>query len=211
MSEALTPSIVAAPTSRKLRRRRVGRGRAVVLLGLCIAVFLLSPLALLAIDAHSAGWEEIHHVLFRARSYLLLRHTVILTLLVAAFAAMLGVATAWCTERTRLPARRVWTVLLVLPIAIPDDVVGYAWHTTFPHMSGLAAATLVMTSVHTRLSICLSLLRSALRSRDAGHGLQPRRGQVAHVRPSNPAAHPHGGDGWLCACRAHDDLRVRDV
>ncbi|HTA96709.1 MAG TPA: iron ABC transporter permease [Solirubrobacteraceae bacterium] len=145
MSEALTPSILAAPASQKLRRRRVGRGRAVVLLGLCIAVFLLSPLALLAIDAHSAGWGEIHHVLFRARSYLLLRHTVVLTLLVAAFAATLGVATAWCTERTRLPARRVWTVLLVLPIAIPDDVVGYAWHTTFPGMSGLMAATLVMT------------------------------------------------------------------
>ncbi len=144
MSEAFTPSILAAPASRR-PRHRLGRGRAVVFLGLCIAALLLSPLALLALDAHSAGWGEIHHVLFRARSYLLLRHTVVLTLLVVAFAAALGVATAWCTERTRLPARRVWTVLLVLPIAIPDDVVGYAWHSTFPGMSGLTAATLVMT------------------------------------------------------------------
>ena len=77
MSEALTPSILAASTSRKLRRRRVGRGRALVFLALCIALLLLSPLALLALDAHSAGWGEIHHVLFRARSYLLLRHTVV--------------------------------------------------------------------------------------------------------------------------------------
>lgn len=116
-----------------------------VVLGALIAAGLLSPLVLLALDARTAGWGEIHHVLFRERSYLLLRHTVVLTLLVAALAAMLGVGTAWCTERTRLPARRLWTVLLVLPIAIPDDVVGYAWHTAFPGMSGLLAATLVMT------------------------------------------------------------------
>ena len=32
----------------------------------------------------------------------------------------------------RFPARRVWTVLLVLPVAIPDFVVGYAWHSIDP-------------------------------------------------------------------------------
>jgi iron(III) transport system permease protein len=135
------------PTLPRLRLRRGGAGRStgLVVLCLCIAALLLSPLALLALDAHSAGWSEIHHVLLRSRSALLLRHTVLLTLLVALLAAVLGVAAAWCTERTRLPARRVWTVLLVLPVAIPDDVVGYAWHSTFPSMSGLAAATLVMT------------------------------------------------------------------
>src|SRR6185437_1295257 len=139
---ALTPSI--APAMLSAPRRGRGHGRAILALGTCIAALLLSPLALLAIDAHTAGWSEIHHVLFRARS-LLLRHTVLLTLLVVLLAAVLGVATAWCTERTRLPARRLWTVLLVLPVAIPDDVVGYAWHTYDPNMSGLVAATLVMT------------------------------------------------------------------
>ena len=121
------------------------RRYAIVVLCLCIAGLLLSPLVLLALDARSAGWSEIQHVLWRSRSALLLRHTVLLTLLVALLAATLGVACAWCTERTRLPARRLWTVLLVLPVAIPDDVVGYAWHSAFPSMSGLAAATLVMT------------------------------------------------------------------
>ncbi len=130
------------------RQGRLGaaaRRYAIVVLCLCIAGLLLSPLVLLALDARSAGWSEIQHVLWRSRSALLLRHTVLLTLLVALLAATLGVACAWCTERTRLPARRLWTVLLVLPVAIPDDVVGYAWHSAFPSMSGLAAATLVMT------------------------------------------------------------------
>ncbi|HTA13433.1 MAG TPA: iron ABC transporter permease [Solirubrobacteraceae bacterium] len=144
MTEVLMPAIPAADTSKRLRRR-VGRGRVLVAVGACIALALLLPLGLLALDANSAGWGEIHHVLFRERSVFLLRHTVVLSLLVAAFAAGIGVASAWCTERTRLPARRVWTVLLVLPVAIPDDVVGYAWHSLFPTMNGLLAATLVMT------------------------------------------------------------------
>jgi iron(III) transport system permease protein len=144
MTDMLAPSVpVAISTAHS--PRRVSRGRVVVIIGSCIAVALLLPLVLLALDAHSAGWSEIHHVLFRARSVLLLRHTVELSLLVVVLAAILGVSTAWCTERTRLPVRRIWTVLLVLPIAVPDDVVGYAWHSFAPGMSGLAAATLVMT------------------------------------------------------------------
>jgi iron(III) transport system permease protein len=173
MNDVLTPNVAVAP-ARALRRRRAVRSRAVLVCGVCIAAFLLSPLALLAIDAHSAGWREIHHVLFRSRSYLLLRHTVVLTLLVAVLAAALGVATAWCTERTRLPARRLWTVLLVLPIAIPDDVVGYAWHSTFPGMSGLAAATLVMTLGTyplVYLPVAAALRRSDPAMQDTAHSL----------------------------------------
>ncbi|HXC45094.1 MAG TPA: iron ABC transporter permease [Solirubrobacteraceae bacterium] len=173
MAKLSTADVAVAPP-RALRRRRAGRSCAVAVLGVCIAAFLLSPLALLAIDAHSAGWREIHHVLLRSRSYLLLRHTIVLTLLVAALAAVLGVATAWCTERTRLPARRVWTVLLVLPIAIPDDVVGYAWHSTFPGMSGLAAATLVMTLGTyplVYLPVAAALRRSDPAMQDTAHSL----------------------------------------
>ncbi len=158
----------------RLRRRRAGQGRAVVVLSTCIAVLLLSPLALLALDAHSAGWSEIHHVLFRARSASLLRHTVLLTLLVVALAAVLGVATAWCTERIRLPARKLWVVLLVLPIAIPDDVVGYAWHSYDPGMSGLMTATLVMTLGTyplVYLPVAASLRRSDPAMQDTAHSL----------------------------------------
>ncbi len=110
-----------------------------------IAVGLLSPLGVLALDARDSGWSEIHSVLFRERSLILLRHTVVLSVLVALFAVIIGVATAWCTERTRLPARRLWTVMLVLPVAIPDFVVGYAWHSIAPTINALFAATLVMT------------------------------------------------------------------
>ncbi|HEX4107420.1 MAG TPA: iron ABC transporter permease [Solirubrobacteraceae bacterium] len=127
------------------RARRPGRERLIVGAGALVALGLLAPLVLLGLDARDAGWGEIHRVLFRSRSVFLLRHTVVLCLLVAVFAAVIGTAAAWCTERSGLPARRVWTVLLVLPVAIPDFVVGYAWHSFAPALSPLLASTLVMT------------------------------------------------------------------
>jgi iron(III) transport system permease protein len=126
-------------------RRRFGRDWPLVVLSAVIALALLAPLALIALDARSAGWEEIHRVLFRARSAMLLRHTVVLCAIVAVFAAAIGTGTAWLTERTALRARRIWTVLLVLPVAIPDFVVGYAWHSFAPRLNPLLGASIVMT------------------------------------------------------------------
>ena len=114
-------------------------------ISIVIALALLLPLGLLGLDARAAGWSEIHRVLFRERSLYLLQHTVVISVLVVFFAAVIGVAAAWCTERARLPGRRAWTVFLVLPVAIPDFVVGYAWHSIDPTINGLVGATLVMT------------------------------------------------------------------
>jgi iron(III) transport system permease protein len=117
----------------------------VVALSAAIAAVLLAPLVLIALDARSAGWGEIHRVLFRARSVLLLRHTVVLCAIVVASAAAIGSSAAWLTERTALRGRRTWTVLLVLPVAIPDFVVGYAWHSFAPQINPLLGASIVMT------------------------------------------------------------------
>jgi len=125
--------------------RRWLRGRVVLLPSLAIAAVLLAPLALVALDANSAGWTEVSQVLFRQRSVMLLRNTVVLAVLVLVLACAIGVAAAWATERCALPARRAWTVLLVLPIAMPDFVVGWAWHSIAPLMNPLLGATLVMT------------------------------------------------------------------
>jgi iron(III) transport system permease protein len=46
---------------------------------------------------------------------------------VTVLCAIIGTAAAWCTERTNLPGRRVWEVLIVVPLAIPDFVVSFGW------------------------------------------------------------------------------------
>jgi iron(III) transport system permease protein len=110
-----------------------------------IGILLLLPLVAIVVDAQQSGWTEFSAVLFRARSATLLANTLTLPLIVTPLAAVLGTAAAWFTEKTALPGRRVWTILLVLPIAMPDFIVGYAWHTIAPTASPLAAAALVMT------------------------------------------------------------------
>ncbi len=127
------------------RATRVNRGRLIVAIGALIALALLAPLWLLVLDVATAGWHEIGHQLLRSRSAVLLRNTVVLAVIVVALAGAIGVAAAWCTERSRVPLRRLWRVLIVLPVAVPDEVSGYSWHTLAPSMNGLLASALVMT------------------------------------------------------------------
>ncbi|HEY3867321.1 MAG TPA: iron ABC transporter permease [Actinocrinis sp.] len=138
------PPIPAAQSGARDGAAGRAGGRATVAVGAVIALALLSPLAILAVDADRSGWSEVGRVLFRSLSYALLRNTVELTVLVVLAATVVGSAAAWWTERTALPARRVWTVLLVLPVAMPDFVTGYAWHTIEPTGAGLPMSTLVM-------------------------------------------------------------------
>jgi iron(III) transport system permease protein len=138
---------VVAEASVPGARRRFLRHRGVGTLALStlICALLLAPLVLVILDARGTGWSEVRQVLFRQRSAQLLENTVQLAVLVVFFAVLIGSAAAWATERTALPGRRLWRVLLVLPVAIPDFVVGYAWHSIAPVFTGLWAATLVMT------------------------------------------------------------------
>jgi iron(III) transport system permease protein len=146
MTTTLTPTSRPSPASLPARRRRLEpRRRLVVLVGGLVAIVLLAPLVLIGLDVHAAGWTQVKTVLFRHLSLVLLQHTVELTALVVLLSTTIGVAAAWATERSALPLRRVWTVLLVLPIAMPDFIVGYTWHSLYPRLDPLAAATLVMT------------------------------------------------------------------
>jgi iron(III) transport system permease protein len=110
-----------------------------------VALALLLPEVFLVAQARAAGWTEVSSVLFRPLSAELLRNTVELTAVVALAAGVIGTAVAWCVVRTALPLRRMWQVLVVLPIAIPDFIMGYAWHSLSPGFIGLPAAALVMT------------------------------------------------------------------
>jgi iron(III) transport system permease protein len=116
-----------------------------VLLSLLVAALLLLPLVFLVLQAQQSGWSEVHRVLFRQLTLDLLRNTVELAVVVTAATAIIGVSAAWCVERTALPGRRVWAVALVLPAAVPDFIVGYAWHSIAPSLTGLKGAALVMS------------------------------------------------------------------
>ena len=96
-----------------------------LLLGTSIAVaaVMLAPLAFLLIEARGAGLATLASLIWRPLTAALLWNTVRLTVVVTVLCAVIGTLAAWFVERTNLPGRRVWAVLVVVPFAIPDFVV----------------------------------------------------------------------------------------
>jgi iron(III) transport system permease protein len=110
-----------------------------------VALVVLAPLAFLLIEAHGAGVSTITDLVFRPLTATLLWNTVRLTVVVTLLCAVIGTAAAWFVERTDLPGRRVWAVLVVVPLAIPDFVVSFGWASLSTWVQGFRGAVLVMT------------------------------------------------------------------
>jgi iron(III) transport system permease protein len=116
------------------------------LLGAVLSGCLIAlPLIFLVLRASQTGWGKVWTLISSVHVAVLLGNTVILAMSTTFFCALIGVGTAWLVERTALPGRRVWIVLLTLPVALPDFVVGYAWVSLFPSFHGFLAAVLIMT------------------------------------------------------------------
>ena len=105
-------------------RRVEGRKRAP--LPLTAAAFIVG--VLFAFPALYLTWRNVTSdsdplgLLTSSRTLEPLRRSVVLAVLVSASTAVLGTALAWLTARTDLPGRRIWRVLLPLPLAYPTFV-----------------------------------------------------------------------------------------
>jgi iron(III) transport system permease protein len=110
-----------------------------------VVVAILSPLALIVLQAVQAGWGEVWSQLDESFVAGLLWNTVRLAVVVTVLSATIGTVAAWLTERTTLPGRRVWAVLLIVPIVIPDFVLAWTWSSVFPVIHGYVGAVLIMT------------------------------------------------------------------
>ena len=110
-----------------------------------VAVVLVAPLVFLLMQAHTAGVSAVLDIGFRRFTVDLLWNTVRLTAAVTLLCAVIGTGAAWLVERTDLPLRRMWAVLVVVPLAIPDFVVSFGWVSLDPGLRGFRGAVLVMT------------------------------------------------------------------
>src|SRR5699024_9854943 len=100
-----------------------------------------------------------------------------LGLTVSVCSILSGVTTAWCIERTNLPGRKAWNVLVTLPFAVPAFVSGYSWISVFPRIEGFFGAALVLTFsyyplVHLPVAAAFRNMDPALEetSRSLGYG-----------------------------------------
>jgi iron(III) transport system permease protein len=138
-------SISTVPLAGRLQRARHHAPWVLLAIGALIAAVMALPLAFLLVLAHHAGFAEVRSLIERQLTLTLLWNTVRLTVVVTALCAVIGTATAWCVERTNLPLRRMWAVLVVVPLAIPDFVTSFGWTSLSTHITGFHGAIVVMT------------------------------------------------------------------
>ena len=131
-----------------------------------VVVALALPLIFLLTEAASAGTSNVWHLIWRTLSATLLWNTLRLTVVVTFLCAVIGTLCAYCVERTDLPFRHVWAVLVVIPFAIPDFVVSFGWSSLSTWVSGYRGAVLVMTfAVYPLVYLPVA---ASLRGADAG-------------------------------------------
>jgi iron(III) transport system permease protein len=124
-------------------RHRAGPPLLVLLAGL-VAVAVITPLIFVIVQAVGTGWSVLKPLIFRNLTEQLLWNTIALAIVVTLLCAVIGTALAWFIERTDLPGRRVWAVLVVIPLGVPDFVVSFGWRAIFPAFGGYWGAVLVM-------------------------------------------------------------------
>ena len=93
---------------------------------LLVVAGVVIPLGYLGLRAFQAEPAELAALVFRWRNLRLLGNTAALAAGVLAVSTLLAAPAAWLVARTDLPARRLFTLLGVLPLAVPGYVMAYA-------------------------------------------------------------------------------------
>jgi iron(III) transport system permease protein len=163
-----------------VRARRPRWPAALTVASLGVAGVLALPLVFLLVEAHGAGASDVTRLVFRRLTADLLWNTVRLTVVVTLLCAIIGTAAAWCVERTNLPGRRIWAVLVVVPLAIPDFVVSFGWASLWTWVQGFRGAVVVLTlAVYPLVYLPVA---ASLRSADPGQEEVARSLGVGRVR-----------------------------
>jgi iron(III) transport system permease protein len=120
------PEGAAGPRPRTFQAlRRPDRPLGLLVLAALVAAAVILPLVFVLLEAKNSGISTVAHLIDRPLTAQLLWNTVRLTAVVTVLCAVIGTGAAWLVERTDLPGRRVWAVLVVVPLAIPDFVVSF--------------------------------------------------------------------------------------
>lgn len=140
--EGRSPDTMATPSD---RRRHTRRPWGLIVAAWVVGLGALAPLAFLLLETRQSGWGAISHVLFRRLTGSLLFNTLAMAGCTTLVACVLGVGAAWVLERTDVPMRRAFFVLLVIPAAIPDFIETFGWIGLWPSLHGLWGAVFVLS------------------------------------------------------------------
>lgn len=145
----MSTTVAPAPAEEVSPARRPRRAPPALVGAAAIAALLvLLPLAFTAWRAVSFGLDNALELIFRPLVGELLANTLLITLTATLASALIGTAAAWFVERTTVPGRRAWAVLMVAPLAMPAFVTSYAWVSLSLDLQDFAGALLVITSTY---------------------------------------------------------------
>lgn len=178
-----------------------------------VGTAVVLPLLYLVLRAAQAEPQQLVEIVLRERNLQLLGNTLALLVGVIALTTALALPLAWITSRTDLWGKRFWTVLLVLPLAVPgyvgvfgffgatgasgwlEHLLGFPW----PRPTGYLGALGVLT-LFTYPYLFLNL-RAALLGLDVGLEESARslgyRGLEVFWRVVLPQLRPALFAGWL--------------
>lgn len=115
---------VPGPTPAVAGRRRSGASPLLAATGVLVGLVFAAPLVYLAVRTLTGAGGPA--ALVDVPSLRPAANSLALAATVAASTAVLGTAAAWLTHRTDLPGRRLWRVLLPLPLVIPSFIGAFA-------------------------------------------------------------------------------------
>lgn len=133
-----------------------------------LLIFLsLLPILYVIFRAREAGLEAALELIFRERVYELLVNTLKLVFTVTILSTIIGVSAAWFIERTNLPGKKMWNVLITMPLVVPAFVSSYSWISISSALEGFNGAVLILTLanfplVHLPVAAALRGMDSAL-------------------------------------------------
>lgn len=110
-----------------------------------LTVLACLPLLFIAVRGSEVGWSGALALIFRPYVGHLLISTVELCAGVSLGSTVVGVLAAWCVERCDLPGRRLWRILLPMPMAIPSFVSAFAWVSLSANAEGMLPAIAILT------------------------------------------------------------------
>ncbi|MCW2566481.1 MAG: binding-protein-dependent transport system inner rane component, partial [Mycobacterium sp.] len=147
MTLTTTPNTASRPGGgvRLLPRSQRRYPRALLGTSVLVTLIALIPLFYVAAYAFGTGWDESIRLLVRPRIGELLWNTTRLAVACMVLSAVIGTGAAWLVERSDLPGRRLWNVLLVVPLAIPAFVNSFGWVSLTASVEGYAGALMIVT------------------------------------------------------------------
>jgi iron(III) transport system permease protein len=164
-----TPAIAATRTrgsqpARSARRLLGPMPLTLVLVCALVAIVVVLPVGITIVQGLQGGIAAAVKAIDASSPRTLLLHSLLVALVAAPLAGLIGVIAAWFIERTHLPARPLWTLLAVAPLTMPLFVTSYAWATLGTLLQGfLGAAGIIAFSYY---PIVFLLCAVALRGMD---------------------------------------------